>query len=185
MSIPDPQPGAAAPPPQDQPALADLAARWVRWVAAHRRPADPIADKYGRHAGHHQPADVWFLAGSYGGSVQRQCVLPAGRPLFFPAFSWWQVGRGAGPAQPTPGATGHAQVDGVPVALTPAGSAEPFPVRGFFNNIVTTWPWPIPVSCWGLWALVPPLTPGRHELAFGGTDGGRFWVEAQYLIDAR
>ncbi|GAB3955707.1 hypothetical protein [Micromonospora vulcania] len=185
MAFLDPHTGAAPTPQPDPSDLAQLAARWVRWVARHRQPANPIADRSGRHAGHHQPADVWFLAGTFGGSAQRRCVVPAGRPLFFPAFCWWEVGGAAGPARATLGATGHAQIDGVPVALTAAGSAEPFPVRGFFNNVVTTWPWSTPVSCWGLWGLVPPPAPGRHELTFGGTDGGRFRVDAQYQVDVR
>ncbi|WFF03380.1 hypothetical protein [Micromonospora sp. WMMD964] len=181
----DPHSGAASDPVPDPAELAHLATRWVRWVARHRQPANPIGDGSGRHAGHHQPADVWFLAGTFGGSAQRRCVVPAGRPLFFPAFCYWQVGRTDEPAEAMDSATGHAQFDGVAVALREAGSARSFPVSGFFNNVVTVWPWPRPVSCWGLWALVPPPAPGQHELTFGGTDGEGFRVEAQYQIDVR
>lgn len=185
MTFLNPHTGPAPTSEPEAPDLAHLAARWVSWVARHRRPTSPIADRSGRHAGHHQPADVWFLAGTHGGSAQRNCVVPAGRPLFFPAFCWWQVGGETGPAEADLNATGHAQLDGLPIALTPAGSAEPFPVRGFFNNVVTMWPWSMSVSCWGLWGLIPPPRPGRHDLSFGGTDGGRFWVEAQYQIEVR
>ncbi|WP_410813069.1 hypothetical protein [Micromonospora sp. 067-2] len=51
--------------------------------------------------------------------------------------SLWQVDRDSGPAEADLDATGQAQLDGLSIALTPAGSAEPFPVRGFFNNVVT------------------------------------------------
>ncbi|MBW4705395.1 MULTISPECIES: hypothetical protein [unclassified Micromonospora] len=167
------------------PALAPLAARWVAWVAAHRQPVNPVKDDTGRHGGRHQPDDVWFLAGTFGGGVSRRCVVPAGRPLFFPAFSYWQPGRRDEPAEPMPDASGHAELDGAAVPVRPAGSAASFPVRGFFNNVVTTWPWPVQVSCWGLWGLVPPPTPGTHRLTFAGHDGARFWVEAEYELDVR
>ncbi|WP_341719543.1 hypothetical protein QQG74_07385 [Micromonospora sp. FIMYZ51] len=165
--------------------LAELAARWVRWVAAHRQPNNPIKDRTGRDAGRHQPDDVWFLAGTFGGAVTRQCVVPAGRTLFFPAFCWWEVGRTAEPAEPWAEASGFAQLDGAQLPLYPVGSPASFPVRGFFNNVVTDWPWPMQVSCWGLWSLVPPPSPGMHQLSFGGTDGHGFQVEAQYQLDVR
>ncbi|MBY8870932.1 hypothetical protein K7640_03630 [Micromonospora sp. PLK6-60] len=174
-----------SPTPHSDPALAELAARWVAWVAAHRQPVNPIKDGTGRDAGRHQPDDVWFLAGTFGGSVSRRCVVPAGRPLFPPAFCWWQTGRRADPAEPVTGATGHAHLDGVAVPVRAAGSAASFPVRGFFNNVATVWPWPVQVSCWGLWGLVPPPAPGPHRLTFGGRDGGGFWVEAQYELEVR
>ncbi|WP_204035906.1 hypothetical protein [Micromonospora qiuiae] len=165
--------------------LAELVVRWVRWVAAHRQPNNPIEDRTGRHAGRHQPDDVWFLAGTLGGAVTRQCVAPAGRPLFFPAFCWWEAGRTAEPAEPWAKATGFAQLDGAQLPLHSVGSPASFPVRGFFNNVVTAWPWPMQVSCWGLWCLVPPPSPGAHQLSFGGTDDQQLWVEAQYQLDVR
>ena len=53
-----------------------------------------------------------------------------------------------------PDASGHAELDGAAVPVRPAGSAASFPVRGYFNNVVSAWPWPVQVSCWGLWGLV-------------------------------
>ncbi|MEW2590791.1 hypothetical protein AB0893_10270 [Micromonospora aurantiaca] len=173
------------PAPDPAPALAPLAARWVAWVAAHRQPVNPLKDTTGRHGGRHQPADVWFLAGTQGGGVSRRCVVPAGRPLFFPAICCWTVGRRNEPVPPMPHADGHAELDGVAVPVRPAGSPASFPVRGFFNNVVTAWPWPVHVSCWGLWGLVPPPAPGTHHLTFGGHDGGRFRVEAEYELEVR
>lgn len=161
-----------------------LVARWVRWVAAHGPTTNPVRDTTGEHAGHHQPDDVWFLAGTYGGAVERRCAVPAGRPLFFPTFNMWRVGAGPGDLPVVSGATGHAQLDGVPVAVAAIGTPTPFEVRGVLGNGVTARSRPYPVTCWGLWAGLPPLPPGAHEVTFGGTDGGRFWVEAQYRLVA-
>ncbi|MEU5939306.1 hypothetical protein ABZ807_08950 [Micromonospora sp. NPDC047548] len=159
-----------------------LVARWVRWLAAHGPMTDPIHDTTGEDAGHHQPDDVWFLAGTYGGTVRRRCVIPAGRPLFFPAFNIWQVGSAPGEVPVVGGATGHAKLDDERVALDTIGTPTPFEVRGAVRNAVTGRSRPYPVTCWGLWASVPPLAPGEHELTFGGTDGGEFSVRAKYLL---
>ena len=159
-----------------------LTARWVRWVAAHGPTKNPVRDTTGEHAGHHQPDDVWFLAGSYGGSETRRCALPAGRPLFFPAFNMWQFPACPGEVPVVSRATGHAQLDGALLPLATVGTPTPFEVRGALGNGVTSSSRATPVSCWGLWANLPPLAPGAHELTFGGTDGGGFWVEAQYRL---
>ncbi|MFC0006086.1 hypothetical protein [Micromonospora siamensis] len=159
-----------------------LVARWVRWVATHGSAKNPVRDATGEHAGHHQPDDVWFLAGSYGGSVTRRCALPAGRPLFFPAFNMWRYPARAGEVPMASRATGHAQLAGVPLPLATIGTPTPFEVRGALGNGVTSSSRPTPVTCWGLWASLPPLASGAHELTFGGTDGDGFWVRAEYRL---
>jgi hypothetical protein len=55
-----------------------LAARWVRWVAGVGPLRNPVADGTGEHAAIDQPDDVWFLAGTFGGEVERRCSIPAG-----------------------------------------------------------------------------------------------------------
>ncbi|PZF97794.1 hypothetical protein [Micromonospora deserti] len=176
------RPSRPAPLPYPQTSPEGLAARWVRWVAAHGPMKNPIRDTTGEHAGHHQPDDVWFLAGTYGGSAERRCAVPAGRPVFFPAFNMWQWPAAAGEVPVVDGATGHATLDGAPVALARIGTPTPFEVRGALGNGVTSRSGAVPVTCWGLWATVGPLAAGAHELTFGGTDGRHFWVEAQYRI---
>ncbi|MDZ5442538.1 hypothetical protein U2F26_07305 [Micromonospora sp. 4G57] len=79
-------------------------------------------------------------------------------------------------------ATGHAQLDAVPLPLATIGTPTPFEVRGALGNGVTSTPRATPVSVWGLWACLPPLAPGAHELAFGGSDGGGFWVEQRLAV---
>lgn len=159
-----------------------LVARWVRWVAAHDDRQNPVSDPTGAHAGHHQPEDVWFLAGSYGETVRRRCAVPAGRPLFFPAFNMWQWPAGPGELPVVSRATGYALVDGVAVPVATIGTATPFEVRGVAGNGVTDTARPVRVSCWGLWATVAPLPPGPHTVAFGGTDGHGFRVDAHYEV---
>ena len=66
-----------------------LAARWVQWGAATNYDCNPIADETGSCADAEQPEDVWFLAGCFGGTVNRTCTIPANKKIFFPVFNIW------------------------------------------------------------------------------------------------
>ncbi|MBG6105785.1 hypothetical protein ACLQ3D_11400 [Micromonospora vinacea] len=157
-----------------------LAARWVQWAAATGPFRNPILDRTGRHAHHRQPNDVWFLAGCFGGNVERRCTVPVGRPLFFPAFNMWCPHGTYIP--PLPAATGEAHVDQVPHPVTTIDVTELFDVRGAFLNPVTRRRRRVPMRVWGIWARVDPLAPGPHTVAFAGTDGHGFHVAATYQL---
>ena len=48
----------------------------------------PIEDMTGKHCAKNQNEDkIWFLAGTYGGTVHRNCVIPNGRAIFFPVVN--------------------------------------------------------------------------------------------------
>ncbi|MEO3817943.1 hypothetical protein [Plantactinospora sp. B24E8] len=176
---PEPRPLAL---PYDPMSPEGLVARWVRWVADSSQRESPIADPTGEFAGVGQPEDVWFLAGTFGGAVTRRCQVPAGRPIFFPAFNVWQSRVDPGDVPVMEQATGHAHLDDEEVPLRPVGTPETFLVRGRLGNPVTGLPPTMRVSCWGLWGQLAPLAPGRYRLVFGGDDGHGFWVEANYLL---
>ena len=170
------------PPGSDQ----DLVTRWVRWPAAQPSHRNPIKDKTGKHAARVQPASVWFLAGTFGGSVERTCTVAAGRPLFFPVFNIWLIGGEARRGAPVvAGAKGDATLDGVTVPVTEIGTPRHVLVRGATGNPVTFFPVPFPATVWGLWVWLPPPEPGRHELWFRGSDGDSFEVAATYHLDVR
>ena len=57
-----------------------------------RQRVNPLKDTTGAHCAEHQIGDVWFLAGSWVGSVNRSCTIPAGRSLFFPLINNVYVG---------------------------------------------------------------------------------------------
>ena len=73
----------------------ELTARWWTW-ATGIFPETPIADTTGELCDQGQHGSVWFLAGSFGGSigpgtVVRDCAVPRWKTLFFPVFNtlWW------------------------------------------------------------------------------------------------
>lgn len=160
-----------------------LAARWVRWAAASKRASSPISDTTGRYAGYNQPKDVWFLAGCFGGSVKRTCIIPANMMIFFPAFNIWsRRARRAPYNEEMSKAFGYLRIDGIDIPLNIISTPQPFFVKGVMGNPVTRTFQKQSVVVWGLWKLVSPMTPGNHEIHFGGGDGYGFHVDATYEV---
>lgn len=67
---------------------------WIEWVKkwwnwCYQVPNEvPIEDMTGQHCAKNQNEDkIWFLAGTYGGTVHRNCVIPDGRAIFFPVVN--------------------------------------------------------------------------------------------------
>ena len=183
------RPADAAPPlplPYEPRSPEGLAARWVRWVAAAGPVRNPLEDDTGENAGHNQPDDVWFLAGSYGRKpMVRRCTVPAGRDLFLPAFNFWAAG---GPEElpPFDDAFGHAfgeiTLDGRDLGTAEVFTPEPFAVAGARLNGVTQTRKEIPMRVWGLWQRVAAPTVGHHVLHAVGGDGRGFVVDVTYHL---
>jgi hypothetical protein len=70
--------------------------QWVLGVPANNRQThpriNPLMDSTGEQCADHQIGDVWFLAGSWIGSVNRSCTIPAGKSLFVPLINNVYVG---------------------------------------------------------------------------------------------
>src|SRR5262245_53482229 len=68
-----------------------LSAEWWQWAISAPTPVNPLVDPTGANCGQGQgefSADnVWFLAGTSGGSVTRTCLIPPGKSLFFPVLN--------------------------------------------------------------------------------------------------
>lgn len=164
----------------------ELAARWWQWAMAMPNAKNPVVDETGELAGIDQPADVWFLAGTFGGEVKRACTIPRGRPIFFPTFNLFQAvpyslfGR---PELPTaPEASGHAVLNGTPLPVREVVNAKSFRVTAAAGG-----PFGITgrvkAKAWGLWCSIDDLPPGDHDLSFGGEyQPGGFWVHAHYEL---
>ncbi|MFI2432212.1 hypothetical protein [Streptomyces sp. NPDC018693] len=147
----------------------ELAARWWRWEMSAPEDLSPVADTTGEHAAWQQPADLWFLAGTYGGRVVRRCEVPAGRPLFFPVINIQHtLGFSKEPVKlPVTRATAH--LNGAPLPLREFASG-PFRV-GLRRRLA-----------WGIWGAVAPLTPGQYVLEIKGDTRDGFSVDTTYHL---
>jgi hypothetical protein len=173
-----PSDGGPLPYPNESPE--GLAARWVRWAAASDVARNPITDETGRYTSRNQPEDVWFLAGCFGGAVERTCSIPARKKLFLPAINLWTFGA----RQPSelPDAFGYLHIDGTEISLDVIATPQPFFVKGTRKNPVTGTSSKVSVVVWGLWKQIDPLIPGQHKIRVGGGDGHGFRVDVTYQI---
>src|SRR5262249_38694031 len=57
---------------------------WIRWALSIPKIQNPAADISGMNSGRNQIGPVFFLAGTFGGSVKRKCNVPLGKSIFFP-----------------------------------------------------------------------------------------------------
>ena len=179
-------PGAAYPQAAPSPLLAqmasELAPQWWRWRTALPAIATPDKDIAGRFCDVGQSSKTWFLGGflSFGSPtkpVQRTCVVPAGRRIFFPVitlsrFIHGDVTCSKAQAQVTAGIDKveqlYATLDGADLLAadrTRWGSDGTcfrlnLPADGPSANLTA--------AADGYWMLIDPLPAGHHTLAYGG-----------------
>jgi hypothetical protein len=159
--------------------------RWWQWALGIPADRNPLADQTGEFCAEGQTGSVWFLAGTFGNSVERSCTIPPGKTIFMPVFNWI-FGSGVFDCEPTvPGvpcdvaalrdiAAANTEVaevlemriDGVPVQNVRgyrAFSPEAFPIT-YPENSVTgvdagTY---FPQVSDGYWLMMTPFSKGQH-----------------------
>ncbi|MDH2429360.1 signal protein [Sphaerisporangium sp. TRM90804] len=142
--------------------------RWWTWAASEGESTNPVTDPTGKFCDRNQPEDVWFLAGTFGGTSQRTCEVPAGRMLVFPLVN--RVGSEAVCKEFMATAEGGATLDGK--AVTPERMEEnDVAVTGVVGNPLTGEEGTATSYACGIWVRLQPLRPGRHTLTIRGSSG--------------
>jgi hypothetical protein len=63
--------------------------KWWRWLLSIPKENNPAFDTSGVHASEkQQDPNVWFLAGTFGGSVVRKCKVPVGKAILIPIINY-------------------------------------------------------------------------------------------------
>jgi hypothetical protein len=71
---------------------------WWQWYYGAHASTHPVLDKTGEFCGVDQHERVFFLAGTYDGTVSRTCTIPHGKPVFFPIINLGADNCGVPPA---------------------------------------------------------------------------------------
>jgi len=182
-------------PPNSSPygkTYAEWTAAWWQWALLPPASANPVTDPTGALAGVGQSGPVWFLAGTFGGTAERTCTIPAGKGLFFPiidAICWLTLPSDTEPMARAVNADliNHVTdlelaVDGVPVrGLENLRFASPeFPIT--FDAADPVWPTPpgpFPAFSDGYFVMLEPLPRGTHTIYFRGK-----WVVPEAFPEA-
>jgi len=202
-------PAASAAPQQQQNVIAvgttfgatygEWSARWWQWLLSIPAAVNPNLDTTGANCAQGQEDDVWFLAGTFGGTVTRTCTIPAGKPIFFPLINnlvFKPLGQetlldlrhqAAGLIDDV--TVLQATIDGVavqnlsgfrvrapsftviapPKGLVPPGQLS---VPGNTDPIVSD----------GYWLLLSPLPVGPHVIHFHAETSGGFALDVTYQL---
>jgi hypothetical protein len=160
---------------------AEWTAKWWQWAMQIPTSVNPITDKTGASCAQNQSGPVWFLAGSSGAPIIRNCVVPAGKALLFgPINSECSTAEDSTlkteaqlkscAVNDDVGAIAQATVDGVPLQSLNSYKVQS-PLFNFTfpqDNIFGARPGPTPAVSDGLWVFLQPLSPGNHIIHHRG-----------------
>jgi hypothetical protein len=174
-----PQAAPTSPVPAGELSDADLQSRWWTWALSSPEERNPVVDTTGRFCAEDQPKDVWFFAGTFGGEAERTCEVPAGRPLAGPAVNLYSADT-SGCRTFMAGAKGSMTLDGQVVELRGVDPVE-ISFQAAEDNAIGERAGRLAAWACGLWAWLPPLRPGEHELRIEG-ESGDFSTSVTYRL---
>jgi hypothetical protein len=194
-------------PPPSRPhgkSYSQWAAAWWQWALEADASENPLTDTTGEFCHVDQGGHVFFLAGTFGQSVERDCTIGTGKALLFPiANSFFGTLPGDPPEQQTEEYC-RAQVDSTIdptniLSLSVDGKTAPgllrfaersvlFPVQLPENNIFgIVDPDPaarlvFPTCDAGYYVYLPPLPPGEHTLHWTASTANNIEQDVTYCL---
>jgi len=192
----------------------EWAAAWWQWVYSYPAGADsnPVEDPTGALCGLGDQGPVWFLAGTRGTTVVRDCTIPAGKTLFFPIInSLWinipELGDNPWSDEQQEFALSVIEpfvdkayklsctIDGVPVENLASYRATTPDDGEYFITVPDGSPVGLPAGTYGpavddgIYLMLTPLKPGKHTIRFTsaskGTIFGDFALDVTYHLTVR
>jgi hypothetical protein len=181
----------------------EWSAKWWIWALSIPEENNPITDQTGENCDINQQGPVWFLAGTLGGSVTRQCDIPPDKAILlsplniecsYAEFPTMKTEKELRDCAQWPGAAVEVTIDGVNIHDIDKYNVQSpiFDVVLPENNIFGAPAGPTKAVSGGWWVLLRPLPPGEHQINFGGsvvdnpTTGTQgFAVEATYNLNVR
>lgn len=159
----------------------EWSAKWWQWLAQIPSSINPVNDKTGANCAQNQNGPVWFLAGSNQGPAVRDCTVPSGKAIFFPALttecSYAEDSTLKTEAQLRSCAINGDQggitqviLDGMNFKSLQTYSIQS-PLFNFTfpqNNILSAPPGPTQSVSDGVFVMLQPLSPGNHTVHLKG-----------------
>lgn len=153
--------------------------RWWQWASLFPSETSPISDRTGERCGAGQSGSVWFLAGAFGSAlVQRHCIVPIGKYLFFPLINYVVFPDRDSPLTCEQATENAREITDSPTVLVAEIDGIKIPdlaryrqtTPGCFDLAARSdMRIAIPRSAAnGYYLMLPPLAPGHHTLRFGG-----------------
>lgn len=179
----------------------EWAGEWWNWGLQFPSATNPIMDTTGEFGHLGQEGPVWFLAGNFGGTTQRQLTVPTGKALFFPIVNTIWLATTPGETEEEIRAGANADIDGTSVLEC---TVDGIPLEGLFDyraesppggfvlyvaggSVLTEWgfepgDYPYPTVADGYWLMLAPLSKGEHDIQFHGVKGD-FGLDVTYDLN--
>ena len=153
---------------------------WWQWALSFERDESPVADRTGDRCHLKQDhGSVWFLAGTYGTRrTVRTCTVPRDKYLFFPLINYVVMPPAERNVSCEAATASARQMTDGPQALVldiDGRRVEKLETHRLatvdcFNVLAQRQAAPsaYPSASNGYYVMLKPLSPGRHELNFGG-----------------
>lgn len=176
--------------------FSEWTARWWKWALSLPLENNPIND-LGINSDINQAGPVWFLAGTTGGSVNKECSIPSGKAILLPILNH------GGTLADTPGIMTEeelvsftskemdiisglkAEVDDFTLTdLQNYRVKSPvFDIMLPENNLFKGTPGLTRGVSDGYWLFLGPLPIGKHKIhTFGSCMSGKIKIDANYKI---
>jgi hypothetical protein len=159
-------------------------ARWWQWAYSMGKARNPINDNTGENSGLNQNySEVWFLAGTFGGSVERTCTIPSTKAILLPNVNFAATFADEPDVKTTPELIAkakhemdevsemHVSVDGITLKdLQNYRVQSPlFDVTLPEDSIFGGKAGPTQGISDGYWVFLHPLSAGEHEIRSTGS----------------
>jgi hypothetical protein len=170
---------------------------WWKWFISIPVDRSPALDSTGELSGtsQYQP-NVWFLAGTFGGSANRSCTIPKNKAILFPIINY-QCSFADGPSFRTEDDLEERcrlEIDKI-VEISAALDNKPIPTNKYRvhskcfmvsmppNNSLGVISGTTTMASDGYWLFIEPLPVGMHKLtSFGSCLAGRIRIGCTYDI---
>lgn len=193
-------------PPDSEPyglTYGEWTARWANWTFSMPEENNPAVDDTGENCANNQSGPVWFLAGTFGGAVTRECTIPADNGILVPIINvvcdsatdpvldTEEELRACSKEDQDLVIEKEITVDGVNIGnLDNYRFQSPlFNLTFPENNIAGVAPQTAKAVVEGYWVLLEPLPPGSHEIHFKAALGDptvivtvNFALDVRYLL---
>lgn len=154
-------------------------ARFWQWLHSIPKPDSPAADTTGKNCALKQTGPVWFLPGTFGGTNERTCTIPAGKAILVSLINvMCSYAEHHLKTEPELRACAKADQDKVTSTMITVDGVQINPVRlqsPLFtatlpeNNALGLKPQTTPAISDGYWVFLQPLPPGQHTIHASGS----------------
>ena len=173
---------------------------WWKWLISIEKDKNPAFDRTGQLCATSQDSPhVWFLAGTFGGPTDRNCIIPNGKAILFPIINY-ECSFADAPSIRSEEELEeqcrheidqigdiYASVDGMEIDVQNYRvKSRCFTIDIPPNNCLGAINGTTRIACDGYWLFIEPLPTGNHVLkSFGSCLAGKIQIGCTFRLTVK